>query len=93
MSQPQPDNPFTKGQDQSKVVAWFASLEKCPGWKDWIRPHLLQRYTTAKTSILESALKGTETPPDHLADYRALHPLFDMLDRQQAIATAQAQSS
>lgn len=75
-------------QQAQQILRWVESLEKCSGWKEWMKAKVFTTYDAAAQNILAAVARG-EPPASHdTTAYQALHPLVDAY--RTTLRTAQA---
>lgn len=88
MSQPQPDTAPPSQLPVETLQRWLESLDKAPGWRDWLLPYLTGLHSQAKQDILTAHLEGKAVDDTAVSNYRVLEPLLKMIEDRRALVLA-----
>lgn len=73
--------------DASRTLAHIESLERCPGFTQWLGPKLFKAYDAAAVSILDAHAQGKTPDASAIATYHGLHEIVTSCRRDKTNAT------
>lgn len=80
---PAPADIARQKQEAEDALAFrhFDSLQRCPGWKEWLEPIIVKAHATSKERILAAHAAARTPETQDVSTFQAFDPIVKTIER------------